>query len=63
MAALVATAVSQGGERRIVGLDLAAGNDEGWAWPALIRSLVEVASAGVRLLNKRRPSGPGQGRP
>jgi len=34
MAALVATGVAQSGERRILGLELAPGNDEGSAWPA-----------------------------
>ena len=32
------------------GLELAAGNDEGSAWPAFIRSLVERGLAGVRLV-------------
>src|SRR5712692_3198962 len=50
MAALVATGVAQSGERRILGLELAAGNDEGSAWPAFIRSLVERGLAGVRLV-------------
>ena len=50
MAALVATAVAQSGERRILGLELAAGNDEGSAWPAFIRSLVERGLTGVRLV-------------
>ena len=50
MAALVATAVSQIGERRILGLELAAGNDEGSAWPAFIGSLVERGLSGVRLV-------------
>ena len=35
MAALVATGVALTGERRVLGLELAAGNDEGSAWPAL----------------------------
>ena len=35
MAALVATGVAATGERRILGLELAPGNDEGIAWPAL----------------------------
>ena len=39
-----------GGERRILGLDLAAGNDEGSAWSAFIRSLVERGLHGVRLV-------------
>jgi transposase-like protein len=50
MAALVATGVAHSGERRILGLELAAGNDEGSAWPAFIRSLVERGLAGVRLV-------------
>ncbi|MCI0637419.1 MAG: transposase, partial [Actinobacteria bacterium] len=33
MAALVATGVALTGERRVLGLELAAGNDEGSAWP------------------------------
>ena len=41
MAALVATGVGGSGERRILGLELSPGNDEGSAWPAFIRSLVE----------------------
>ena len=50
MAALVATAVGMNGERRILGLELAPGNDEGSAWPAFIRTLVERGLAGVRLV-------------
>ena len=50
MAALVATGVAVSGERRILGLELAPGNDEGSAWPAFIRSLVERGLAGVRLV-------------
>lgn len=50
MAALVATGVASTGERRILGLELAAGNDEGSAWPAFIRSLVERGLHGVRLV-------------
>ena len=50
MAALVATAVADSGERRIIGLELAPGNDEGSAWPAFIRGLVERGLAGVRLV-------------
>jgi len=50
MAALVATGVAASGERRILGLELAPGNDEGSAWPAFIRSLVERGLAGVRLV-------------
>jgi putative transposase len=50
MAALVATGVAHTGERRILGLELAAGNDEGSAWPAFIRALVERGLTGVRLV-------------
>jgi putative transposase len=50
MAALVATGVDTSGERRILGLDLAAGNDEGSAWPAFIAGLVERGLSGVRLV-------------
>jgi len=50
MAALVATGVGMTGERRVLGLELAAGNDEGSAWPRFIRSLVERGLHGVRLV-------------
>ncbi len=50
MAALVAVGVAATGERRIIGLELAPGNDEGSAWPAFIRSLVERGLGGVRLV-------------
>ncbi len=50
MAALVATGVAMSGERRILGLELAPGNDEGSAWPAFIRSLVDRGLSGVRLV-------------
>jgi pimeloyl-ACP methyl ester carboxylesterase len=50
MAALVATGVAGSGERRILGLELAAGNDEGSAWPAFIGALVERGLSGVRLV-------------
>jgi len=50
MAVLVATGVARSGERRILGLDLAPGNDEGSAWPAFIRGLVERGLHGVRLV-------------
>ena len=50
MAALIATGVAATGERRVLGLDLAPGNDEGSAWPAFIRALVERGLAGVRLV-------------
>ena len=50
MAALVATGVALTGERRILGLELAAGNDEGSAWPTFIRGLIERGLRGVRLV-------------
>jgi len=50
MAALVAVGVAWTGERRVVGLELAAGNDEGSAWPAFIHGLVERGLTGVRLV-------------
>jgi len=50
MAALVATGVALTGERRVLGLELSPGNDEGSAWPRFIRSLVERGLHGVRLV-------------
>jgi len=50
MAALVATGVALSGERRVLGLELSAGHDEGSAWPRFIRSLVERGLHGVRLV-------------
>jgi transposase-like protein len=50
MAALVAIGVSMSGERRVLGLDLAAGHTEGGAWPGFIRTLVERGLSGVRLV-------------
>lgn len=50
MAALVATGVAMSGERRILGLELAPGNDEGSAWPAFVKGLVERGLSGVRLV-------------
>lgn len=50
MAALVATGVAMSGERRILGLELSSGNDEGSAWPSFIRSLVGRGLHGVRLV-------------
>jgi transposase-like protein len=50
MAALVAVGVARSGERRVLGLELAAGHAEGGAWPAFIRSLVERGLSGVRLV-------------
>src|SRR5450759_2316224 len=50
MAALVAVGVAATGERRILGLELAAGNDEGNAWAPFLAGLVERGLAGVRLV-------------
>jgi putative transposase len=50
MAALVATGVASNGERRVLGLELSPGNDEGSAWPRFIRSLIERGLHGVRLV-------------
>jgi len=50
MACLVATGVAATGERRVLGLELAAGNDEGSAWPTFVRSLVDRGLWGVRLV-------------
>ena len=50
MAALVATGVAATGERRVLGVELATGNDEGSAWPRFVRSLVERGLHGVRLV-------------
>jgi len=50
MAALVAIGVDASGERRILGLELAPGNDEGSAWPAFIGGLTERGLGGVKLV-------------
>jgi transposase-like protein len=50
MACLVAVGVAANGERRVLGLDLSPGNDEGSAWPGFIRGLVERGLQGVRLV-------------
>jgi putative transposase len=50
MAALVAIGIGTSGERRILGLELAPGNDEGSAWAPFLRGLVERGLAGVRLV-------------
>jgi putative transposase len=50
MAALVAVGVATSGERRVLGLELSSGNDEGSAWPSFIRGLVERGLRGVRLV-------------
>ena len=50
MAALVATGVAMSGERRVLGVELSSGNDEGSAWPMFIRSLVGRGLHGVRLV-------------
>jgi transposase-like protein len=50
MAILVATGVAASGERRVLGLELASGHDEGSAWGRFLRSLVERGLHGVRLV-------------
>jgi transposase-like protein len=50
MAALVAVGVAQTGERRVLGVELAAGNDEGGAWAGFVRRLTARGLAGVRLV-------------
>jgi transposase-like protein len=50
MAALVAVGVAANGERRVLGLELSPGNDEGSAWPTFVRGLVERGLHGVRLV-------------
>jgi putative transposase len=50
MAALVAVGVAATGERRILGLELAAGNDEGNAWAGFLHGLVERGLTGVRMV-------------
>jgi transposase-like protein len=50
MAALVAVGVATTGERRVLGLELSPGNDEGSAWRAFVRSLVERGLHGVPLV-------------
>jgi putative transposase len=50
MAALVAVGVATTGERRVLGLELSSGHDEGSVWPAFIRRLVERGLHGVRLV-------------
>jgi putative transposase len=50
MAALVAVGVALTGERRVLGLELSPGHDEGSAWPAFIRGLCERGLRGVRLV-------------
>jgi transposase-like protein len=50
MAALVAVGVASNGERRVLGLELSPGNDQGSAWPRFICSLVERGLHGVRLV-------------
>lgn len=50
MAVLVATGVARSGERRVLGLEISAGHDEGSAWPRFIRGLVERGLHGVRLV-------------
>jgi len=50
MAALVAVGVAMSGERRVLGLELSSGNDEGSAWPRFVRGLCERGLHGVRLV-------------
>jgi putative transposase len=50
MGCLVAIGVAASGERRVLGLDLAAGNDEGNAWAGFVRGLLERGLASVRLV-------------
>lgn len=50
MAALVATGVAVSGKRRVLGVELSAGNDEGSARPMFIRSRVGRGLHGVRLV-------------
>lgn len=50
MACLVAVGVAASGERRVLGLELSPGNDEGSAWPTFVRSLVGRGLHGVRLV-------------
>ena len=50
MACLVAIGVSASGERRVLGLELAASNDEGNAWAGFVRGLLERGLTGVRLV-------------
>ena len=50
MALLVATGVALTRARRVLGLELSPGHDEGSAWPRFVRSLVERGLSGVRLV-------------
>ncbi len=50
MAVLVAVGVAMTGERRVLGLELSPGLDEGSAWPRFLRSLCERGLHGVRLV-------------
>ena len=63
MACLVATGVAGTGERRVLGLELAPGNDEGSAWPAFVRFARRARPARHPARHQRRPAGPRQGRP
>ena len=45
MAALVATSVAASGERRVPGLEVAAGNDEASAWPAFDPNALRARTA------------------
>lgn len=50
LACLVAIGVAGSGERRVLGLDLAASSDGGNAWTAFVRDLLERGLSGVRLV-------------
>ena len=63
MAALVAIGVSEAGERRILGLDLAPGNTEGGAWSGFIDGLVERGHRRGQARHQRSRWRPRQGRP
>ncbi len=49
MAALVATGVALTGERRVLGLELAAGNDEGSAWNSMAARNSPIRSGLTRM--------------
>jgi hypothetical protein len=61
MAVLVATGVAESGERRVLGRELAPGNDEGSAWPAFIGRARRARPGGRAPGHQRRPPGAGGG--
>ena len=63
MAALVAVGVALTGERRVLGLELAAGNDEGTAWPRVHPGPRRARPPRRPPRHQRRPRGAGQGGP